>query len=54
MLSTIKRIQWTPYIIDRQIYQRATPTSFDVDPQVDRSLSLGLPRVRQERCPHRA
>ena len=40
MLSTIKRIQWTPYIIDRQIYQRATPTSFDVDPQVDRSLSL--------------
>ncbi len=27
-------------MIDRQIYRRAALTSFDVDPQVDRSLSL--------------
>ncbi|MFZ1043190.1 MAG: hypothetical protein WAN58_17965 [Anaerolineales bacterium] len=43
MLSTIQRIQriqWRPYLIDRQIYRRATRTSFDVDPKVDRSLSL--------------
>ena len=54
MLSTIQRIQWTPYLIDRQIYRRATRMSFDVDPQVDHSLSLGLPRIRQERCRHHA
>ena len=40
-------------MIYHQIYRRAALTSFDVDPQVDRSLSLCLPRVRQERCPHR-
>ncbi len=54
MLSTIQHIQWRPYLIDRQIYRRATPTSFDVDPKADRGLSLRLPRVRHERCPHRA
>ena len=28
--------------------------SFDVDPQVDHSLSLASRALRQERCPHRA
>ena len=41
-------------MIYRQIYRRAALTSFDVDPKVHRSLSLCLPRIRQERCPHRA
>jgi len=40
MLSTIKRIQWRPYVIYGQIYRRAALTSFDVDPKVYRSLSL--------------
>ena len=39
MLSTIQHIQWRTYLIDRQIYRRATRTSFDVEPQVDPSLS---------------